>query len=341
MPQGDNQAPYQCSSDKASLLGYSVFGPFFDTLVSGADPVYYHRQYLTIYVAPGLSPTNLAELQQLSAPGGFIEQFVMLGGLAVINVANANGSGGEITNLAPGGVGYRPGLHNRETILDGNHPYISGNGYGGNRLDSTTFVGWTPTDGGTLTRVPPNAKPLLANTEGPSWIEYPYGLGRVIVTTLTYCTSQTVPAAMGPALDNLFRYSLLFDGGAQTPAATVTPTATPTATATGQVSNTPTRTRTATETPFGMRTRTFTPTPTATPLPCVGDCSGDNNVTINELLAGIKQALGTQSQNGCPSFDLNSDAVVTIDELVLAVHYSLNGCPRAGSAAAALHNRSP
>lgn len=74
----------------------------------------------------------------------------------------------------------------------------------------------------------------------------------------------------------------------------------------------------------------FTPLPTATPLPptddCVGDCSGDNRVAINELVRGVNMALGNVSVDDCPSFDRNGNRLVSISELVAAVNSALRGC---------------
>jgi hypothetical protein len=61
-----------------------------------------------------------------------------------------------------------------------------------------------------------------------------------------------------------------------------------------------------------------TPTPTATPTPtssppgstCVGDCSDDYSVTVG---------------------DANGDDEITIDEILTAVNNALNGCPHLGT----------
>jgi len=66
---------------------------------------------------------------------------------------------------------------------------------------------------------------------------------------------------------------------------------------------------------------------TRTTAACVGDCSGDGFVTIDELIAGVNIALGTASVDTCPSFDTSGDGAVTIDELLKAVTAALGGCP--------------
>ena len=55
-------------------------------------------------------------------------------------------------------------------------------------------------------------------------------------------------------------------------------------------------------------------TVTATPVAaqCVGDCNGDEEVTINELLTGVNIALGNAPVESCPVFDANDDGEVTI-----------------------------
>jgi hypothetical protein len=90
---------------------------------------------------------------------------------------------------------------------------------------------------------------------------------------------------------------------------------TPTPTATGQVS-TPTLPPTATRTPA---------TP-PTPGPCVGDCSQDGTVAINELVIGVNIALGNAQVGSCPSFDTNGDQSVAVNELIGGVNALLNGC---------------
>jgi Tol biopolymer transport system component len=70
---------------------------------------------------------------------------------------------------------------------------------------------------------------------------------------------------------------------------------------------------------------------------CVGDCSGDGTVTVDEVILGVNIALGTTPLSQCPLFDGSADSQVTVDELVTAVNDALNGCPTgnyAGSYAA-------
>ncbi len=129
-----------------------------------------------------------------------------------------------------------------------------------------------------------------------------------------------------------------------TPTATVTPTSTPTATVTRTATATPSSTRSATRTPTATPSSTATvtptqsasatatqtaiePTPTATAPPaCVGDCDGNTDVTIDELIRAVNIALGASGQN-CSAADADGGGAVTIDELVGAVQASLEGCP--------------
>ena len=78
------------------------------------------------------------------------------------------------------------------------------------------------------------------------------------------------------------------------------------------------------------------PTPTATSVPtatntpgsgvCVGDCSGDGTVSIDELVKAVNIALGSVSIDVCPAADRNGNGMVTIDELLAAVNAALGGC---------------
>lgn len=66
---------------------------------------------------------------------------------------------------------------------------------------------------------------------------------------------------------------------------------------------------------------------TPPPSSCAGDCNGDNNVAINELIIGVNIALGQAPLANCPSFDTNNNGSVAINELISAVNNALNGCP--------------
>lgn len=72
------------------------------------------------------------------------------------------------------------------------------------------------------------------------------------------------------------------------------------------------------------------PTATATGLPldqCPGDCDGDGQVVINELVLGVGVALGAQPLSACDAFDTNASGGVEINELVAGVRAALDGCP--------------
>lgn len=61
---------------------------------------------------------------------------------------------------------------------------------------------------------------------------------------------------------------------------------------------------------------------------CVGDCDGDYIVHVDELITGISIALGNYgfTTETCPSFDVNDDGQVTVDEIITAVSNALLGC---------------
>ncbi len=61
-------------------------------------------------------------------------------------------------------------------------------------------------------------------------------------------------------------------------------------------------------------------------MPCVGDCNGNSEVTVNELIVGVNIALETQTVDKCPALDVNDDGAVTVNELVQGVNNALEGC---------------
>ncbi len=61
-------------------------------------------------------------------------------------------------------------------------------------------------------------------------------------------------------------------------------------------------------------------------LACVGDCNGDGQVTVDEILTMVNIALGNGDVMGCSAGDANSDGQITVDEILTAVNNALNGC---------------
>src|SRR5262249_22434325 len=74
------------------------------------------------------------------------------------------------------------------------------------------------------------------------------------------------------------------------------------------------------------------PPPAAFALPdviCTGDCNYDRSATVDELMKGVNIVLGRQAVEACVGFDLSGDQHVTIDEVVGGVRNALDGCPAA------------
>ncbi len=61
--------------------------------------------------------------------------------------------------------------------------------------------------------------------------------------------------------------------------------------------------------------------------PCPGDCTGDGEVAIPDLIAAVAVALGDAPLDRCASADNDGDGRVSIAELILATRSSLAGCP--------------
>lgn len=76
-------------------------------------------------------------------------------------------------------------------------------------------------------------------------------------------------------------------------------------------------------------TAVSTPEATSTPPPggnCVGDCDGDGDVSIAELIRGVNISLGVQPLSTCLVLDVNGSGRVEINELIQAVGNALYGC---------------
>lgn len=60
---------------------------------------------------------------------------------------------------------------------------------------------------------------------------------------------------------------------------------------------------------------------------CVGDCDGDGQVRINEVITGVNIGLDQLPLAACPSFDANDNGAVAINEVITGVNNGLTGCP--------------
>lgn len=59
---------------------------------------------------------------------------------------------------------------------------------------------------------------------------------------------------------------------------------------------------------------------------CVGDCGGDGEVTIDEIIIGVNIAMGVAPMESCRVFDAGGDGEVTVEELIMGVNSALLGC---------------
>jgi hypothetical protein len=64
----------------------------------------------------------------------------------------------------------------------------------------------------------------------------------------------------------------------------------------------------------------------APPPACVGDCNGNGQVTVDEILTMVNIALGNTPVTSCRAGDANHDNEITVDEILTAVNHALNGC---------------
>ncbi len=61
-------------------------------------------------------------------------------------------------------------------------------------------------------------------------------------------------------------------------------------------------------------------------IACPGDCNGDGEVTIDEIIRGVNIALELSSLSTCSSLDLDGNGAVTVDEIIRSVNAALFGC---------------
>jgi cysteine-rich repeat protein len=61
------------------------------------------------------------------------------------------------------------------------------------------------------------------------------------------------------------------------------------------------------------------------PTPCTGDCNGNDEVTVDELITMVNMALGSTAV-ACDSGDVNGNGEIMVDEIITAVNRALVGC---------------
>lgn len=60
---------------------------------------------------------------------------------------------------------------------------------------------------------------------------------------------------------------------------------------------------------------------------CLGDCLGDGQVTVDELMTMANIALGKMPMAMCGPGDANGDGQIRIEEILAGVNHALSGCP--------------
>jgi hypothetical protein len=171
--------------------------------VATMDPGALRAGFRAVYLPLVADADQLDALRRLVAVGGVLERFARDGGSLVLVLA---GYTLDQADIAPGGVDVeRDGPHNVEAILTPTHPYFTGTGYKGTTLGRGSFGSWRNTDYGSILGLPEKATVLLRNEDGPSLVEYAWGRGHVIVTTLSLGWPG-FPSRTGAAWNNLLLY---------------------------------------------------------------------------------------------------------------------------------------
>ncbi|RJP37716.1 MAG: hypothetical protein C4547_05320 [Phycisphaerales bacterium] len=167
------------NNPRAQSFGYDVTARSITDIVASQDLAGFDF----VWINPNVSAGDAAQLRAGSAEGGSLDLYAKGGGVLVINIA---GNAGDQADIAPGGTDYiRRITHQAEQFTTPDHPYLTGEGYNGAALTVEEFNNWNSTDHGWLEGLP-DAVTVLSNPDGPSWAQYDWGSGTVIVTTLTY-----------------------------------------------------------------------------------------------------------------------------------------------------------
>src|SRR5215472_14341781 len=77
---------------------------------------------------------------------------------------------------------------------------------------------------------------------------------------------------------------------------------------------------------IGLLLGSFSP-PANGAVSCAGDCGGDGQVTVGDLMGMIGIALDAAPLSSCVAGDIDHDGEIRIDEILAAIQVALSGCP--------------
>jgi hypothetical protein len=158
--------------------------------------------YDAIWVNPDLSSASYTTLRTAVAVSGSLYEYANGGGTLVLNVA---GNQSSQSDIAPGGIDYDGSTtNNAEIFTTPTASYLTGSGFAGALLQTSDFDSWNQTDRGYLFNLV-GGTTVLSNSNGPSFSEYGWGSGKVILTTLSY--GWGLNGAIGQPRDNLITYA--------------------------------------------------------------------------------------------------------------------------------------
>lgn len=60
---------------------------------------------------------------------------------------------------------------------------------------------------------------------------------------------------------------------------------------------------------------------------CTGDCDGDGQTVVSDLVKAVGVLIGNTQLSTCPASDANSNGTVTVDELLVGLNNLTRGCP--------------
>jgi hypothetical protein len=75
-----------------------------------------------------------------------------------------------------------------------------------------------------------------------------------------------------------------------------------------------------------VSTHLIVPAAPAAAQTCNGDCNDDRSVAVDEIILGVRIALGDAPLGDCQAMDADGDGAVTVNDLLAAVTHALQGC---------------
>ena len=204
----EDNLPWRSDANHRVLRSLASYDTVKPSEIGGVDV----SKYAVIILANDQSTSSYTAYARFADK---IEEFAERGGVIVFGACDGGWSAGYMSDIIPGGVKKHNRYTNYNTIVDSQHPIVTGvltdNKVLTNSLLYSNYCSHVYFDDSTF---PEGTRVILREQNGyPTLIEYPLGNGRIIASGLTWEHNMEYTKTFSPvAMDDLYTYALYVSG---------------------------------------------------------------------------------------------------------------------------------